>query len=140
MIIATALTWIFSVEVWQTVAVHIRPVSALNIRPFMSGTSDFHSMYIDTPKVFSNRHDQYIQQYQQKTGILKQTVTDSVLFEAVTTSTMLNSKMEPEPNTGISILVVGAGIAGLTFAIEACRKGHNVRVIERRRQGDYSGK
>jgi 2-polyprenyl-6-methoxyphenol hydroxylase-like FAD-dependent oxidoreductase len=53
---------------------------------------------------------------------------------------MLNSKMEPEPNTGISILVVGAGIAGLTFAIEAYRKGHNVRVIERRRQGDYSGK
>ncbi|KAI1665709.1 UbiH 2-polyprenyl-6-methoxyphenol hydroxylase [Pyrenophora tritici-repentis] len=34
--------------------------------------------------------------------------------------------------TDLSILVVGGGIGGLSFAIEAYRKGHNVRVIERR--------
>ncbi|KAA8648032.1 FAD-dependent oxidoreductase [Aspergillus tanneri] len=44
--------------------------------------------------------------------------------------------MEREQDTGISILVVGGGIAGLTFAIEAHRKGHNVRVIEQRLRGE----
>jgi 2-polyprenyl-6-methoxyphenol hydroxylase-like FAD-dependent oxidoreductase len=48
--------------------------------------------------------------------------------------------MKREQDTGISILVVGGGIAGLTFAIEAHRKGHNVRVIERRLRGETSGK
>jgi glycine/D-amino acid oxidase-like deaminating enzyme len=47
--------------------------------------------------------------------------------------------MEREPATGISAVVVGAGIGGLTFAIEAHRKGHNVRVIERSPEGQYSG-
>jgi UDP-galactopyranose mutase len=36
------------------------------------------------------------------------------------------------PPTGISTLVAGAGIAGLSFAIEAHRKGHDVCVIDRR--------
>ncbi|KAF2762392.1 monooxygenase [Pseudovirgaria hyperparasitica] len=40
--------------------------------------------------------------------------------------------MERDPDTGLSIIVTGAGIAGLSFAIEAYRKGHNVKVIERR--------
>ncbi|KAL0934512.1 uncharacterized protein CTRU02_211311 [Colletotrichum truncatum] len=40
--------------------------------------------------------------------------------------------MERKTDTGISILVVGGGIAGLTFSIEAYRQGHHVRVIERR--------
>lgn len=48
--------------------------------------------------------------------------------------------MERGEATGISILVVGGGIAGLSFAIEAFRKGHDVRVIERRGQGEYFGK
>ncbi|KAJ5428714.1 Monooxygenase FAD-binding [Penicillium cf. griseofulvum] len=47
--------------------------------------------------------------------------------------------MEREQDTGISILVVGGGIAGLTFAIEAHRKGHNVRIIERRPRGETFG-
>ncbi|KAJ6134744.1 hypothetical protein N7523_001066 [Penicillium sp. IBT 18751x] len=47
--------------------------------------------------------------------------------------------MEREQETGISILVVGGGIAGLTFAIEAHRKGHDVRVIERRALGETFG-
>jgi heterodisulfide reductase subunit A-like polyferredoxin len=51
----------------------------------------------------------------------------------------LTSTMEREPSTGISILVVGGGIAGFTLAIEAYRKGHDVRVVERRPQGEYSG-
>ncbi|KAG7446107.1 monooxygenase [Guyanagaster necrorhizus] len=37
-----------------------------------------------------------------------------------------------EPLSGIDILIVGGGLAGLTAAIECHRKGHNVRVVERR--------
>lgn len=46
--------------------------------------------------------------------------------------------MERLPDSGISVLVVGAGIAGLAFSIEACRQGHTVRVLEKRAApGDY---
>ncbi|CAJ0544219.1 Ff.00g035070.m01.CDS01 [Fusarium sp. VM40] len=36
------------------------------------------------------------------------------------------------PPSGINILVAGAGLGGLSFAIEAHRKGHDVCVIDRR--------
>jgi len=35
------------------------------------------------------------------------------------------------PDSGIDVLVVGTGLAGLTAALECIRKGHNVRVLER---------
>lgn len=35
------------------------------------------------------------------------------------------------PKTGIDVLIVGTGLAGLTAAIECVRKGHNVHVLER---------
>lgn len=35
------------------------------------------------------------------------------------------------PSSGISVLVVGTGLAGLTAALESVRKGHSVRVLER---------
>ncbi|KAK3088923.1 hypothetical protein LTR53_019929, partial [Teratosphaeriaceae sp. CCFEE 6253] len=35
------------------------------------------------------------------------------------------------PSTGIDVLIVGTGLAGLSAAIESIRKGHNVRVLER---------
>lgn len=46
------------------------------------------------------------------------------------------SKMETKglgsyPNSGIDVVIVGTGLAGLTAAIECIRKGHNVRVLER---------
>jgi len=49
---------------------------------------------------------------------------------------MVTSNMEAKPvgsypNTGIDVLVVGTGLAGLTAALECIRKGHNVRVLER---------
>ncbi|OAG25974.1 FAD/NAD(P)-binding domain-containing protein [Alternaria alternata] len=47
--------------------------------------------------------------------------------------------MEREPPTGVDVLVVGGGIGGLTCAIEAYRKGHNVRILERNQEGQYSG-
>ncbi|KAF5232510.1 hypothetical protein FAUST_8698 [Fusarium austroamericanum] len=47
--------------------------------------------------------------------------------------------MERAEDTGISILVVGGGIAGLSFAIEAHRKGHNVQIVERRLRGETAG-
>ncbi|KAH6950315.1 hypothetical protein BKA56DRAFT_506464 [Ilyonectria sp. MPI-CAGE-AT-0026] len=40
--------------------------------------------------------------------------------------------MPREPPSGIDVLVVGAGLAGLGFAIEAYRKGHNAKILERR--------
>lgn len=47
--------------------------------------------------------------------------------------------MERLPDSGISVLVVGAGIAGLAFSIEAYRQGHiNVKILEKRAApGDY---
>lgn len=33
--------------------------------------------------------------------------------------------------TGIEVLIVGTGLAGLTAAVECVRKGHKVRVLER---------
>ncbi|KAL3599767.1 hypothetical protein FPOAC2_03995 [Fusarium poae] len=47
--------------------------------------------------------------------------------------------MERAKDTGISILVIGGGIAGLTLAIESHRKGHNVQIIERRLRGETAG-
>lgn len=46
--------------------------------------------------------------------------------------------MERLPDSGISVLVVGAGIAGLAFSIEAYRQGHTVKILEKRAErGDY---
>lgn len=35
------------------------------------------------------------------------------------------------PPSGIDVLIVGTGLAGLTAAIECVRKGHKVQVLER---------
>ncbi len=35
------------------------------------------------------------------------------------------------PDSGIDVVIVGTGLAGLTAAIECVRKGHRVRVLER---------
>ena len=40
-------------------------------------------------------------------------------------------KVNFHPPTGISVLIVGAGVGGLMAALECRRKGHNVRVVER---------
>lgn len=44
--------------------------------------------------------------------------------------------MEAKPlgsyeKTGIDVLIVGTGLAGLVAALECTRKGHSVRVLER---------
>lgn len=44
------------------------------------------------------------------------------------------------PSSGLSALVIGGGIAGLSFAIEAYRKGHDVRIVDRRPNFDDYGK
>jgi 2-polyprenyl-6-methoxyphenol hydroxylase-like FAD-dependent oxidoreductase len=54
-------------------------------------------------------------------------------------SDIQNTQMEKEPPTGIKVLVVGGGIGGLTFAIEANRKGHSVQVFERNSPGQGFG-
>ena len=47
--------------------------------------------------------------------------------------------MQCAPKTGIDILIVGGGIAGMTMAIEAYRRGHDVRVFERRQDFEVLG-
>jgi heterodisulfide reductase subunit A-like polyferredoxin len=48
--------------------------------------------------------------------------------------------MDRYPPSGISILTIGGGIGGLTFAIEAYRKGHEVRIVEKRPDFNDYGK
>lgn len=51
-------------------------------------------------------------------------ITASLEFENI-------SNIPRHPLTGISVLIVGAGPAGLYSALECWRKGHNPRVIDR---------
>lgn len=44
------------------------------------------------------------------------------------------------PDTGIDVLIVGTGLAGLTASIECIRKGHKVRVLERNDDINTAGK
>lgn len=48
--------------------------------------------------------------------------------------------IDRKPLSGLSVLVVGGGIAGLGFAIEAYRKGHETRIIDRRPNFDDYGR
>jgi 2-polyprenyl-6-methoxyphenol hydroxylase-like FAD-dependent oxidoreductase len=48
----------------------------------------------------------------------------------------LSDKESPKPvgsypESGIDVLIIGTGLAGLTAAIECVRKGHKVRVLEK---------
>lgn len=42
-------------------------------------------------------------------------------------------------SSGISVLIVGAGVGGLMAALECSRKGHEVRVIEKTLTPDIAG-
>jgi len=41
--------------------------------------------------------------------------------------------------SGIDIIIVGTGFAGLTAALECTRKGHNVRLLERHSTTNMAG-
>lgn len=43
------------------------------------------------------------------------------------------------PETGIEVLIVGTGLAGLTAALECTRKGHKVRILERNSDINVAG-
>lgn len=43
------------------------------------------------------------------------------------------------PPTGIEVLIVGTGLAGLSASIECIRKGHTVKVLERNANINTSG-
>jgi NADPH-dependent 2,4-dienoyl-CoA reductase/sulfur reductase-like enzyme len=47
--------------------------------------------------------------------------------------------MERFPLTGINVLIVGGGLGGMSAAIESYRKGHNVLVLEKRKDFDTFG-
>jgi NADPH-dependent glutamate synthase beta subunit-like oxidoreductase len=48
--------------------------------------------------------------------------------------------MQSFPLTGINVLIIGAGVGGLTAALEYYRKGHNVRIFERESRIRTAGK
>lgn len=50
-----------------------------------------------------------------------------------------NFSIKQYPSSGVSALVIGGGVAGLSFAIEAHRKGHVVRIVDRRPHFDDYG-
>ena len=59
--------------------------------------------------------------------------------------TSRDSIMESKPvgsytPTGIDVLIIGTGLAGLVAALECVRKGHNVRVLERNSSINTAGK
>lgn len=43
------------------------------------------------------------------------------------------------PPSGIEVLIVGTGLAGLSASIECIRKGHTVKVLERNATINTSG-
>lgn len=47
------------------------------------------------------------------------------------TSSMDSKPIGSYPDSGIEVLIVGTGLAGLTAAIECMRKGHKVTILER---------
>ncbi|MCJ1405849.1 hypothetical protein MMC11_009079 [Xylographa trunciseda] len=49
----------------------------------------------------------------------------------LTNGDRLSAKPERYPLTGISVLVVGAGVGGIMTALECWRNGHDVRILER---------
>lgn len=48
--------------------------------------------------------------------------------------------VQRDPPTGISVLVSGAGVGGLTSALEFWRKGCDVRVLERAKESLTTGR
>lgn len=61
-----------------------------------------------------------------------------LIYSSIFTMTVAKNAFEGTPifdrypPSGINILIVGAGLGGLAFAIEAHRKGHDVHIIDRR--------
>ena len=53
---------------------------------------------------------------------------------------LLQGDVSCHPRTGIDVLIVGAGVGGLTAALECYRKGHTVRIIEREQSASSAGK
>ena len=41
------------------------------------------------------------------------------------------AKVAPPNSTGIKVIIVGAGLAGLACAVECKRKGHDVLILEK---------
>ncbi|KAF2259879.1 FAD/NAD(P)-binding domain-containing protein [Lojkania enalia] len=54
-------------------------------------------------------------------------------------SVMESKPVGSYPPTGIEVLIVGTGLAGLVSAIECVRKGHTVRVLERNSTTNTAG-
>lgn len=52
-------------------------------------------------------------------------------------STLESVKRMPE--TGINVVIVGAGIGGLWTALECWRKGHTVRIFDKTKAPDTHG-
>ena len=79
--------------------------------------------------------------------ILIQSTQFSIIWEkytatylAMTVPSIVQDGVHCDPPSGISVLIVGAGVAGLSAALECHRKGHSVRLIERSSSPSAAGK
>jgi len=70
-------------------------------------------------------------------GDFFQNIKTSQLVEPETTR---QGSVDRYSETGIDMLIVGAGVGGLTTALECYRKGHNVRIYEREPSISAAGK
>ena len=64
-------------------------------------------------------------------------VTSSDLNVDLATGSTSGTKRCPE--SGISVLIVGAGMGGLMSAMECWRKGHTVRILEKTKEAVFTG-
>jgi hypothetical protein len=104
-------------------------------RSLRSSAFQFSSMgeYTPTINVAGDKHEFDPERWQTP----KQLYHNGLGESAATGSTGLPKRY---PETGIDVLIVGAGMGGLMTALECWRKGHNVvRILERNDGPVYSG-
>ena len=74
-------------------------------------------------------------------GSIEDTLSiDAERYPTATTAEALDfGPIGTYPKTGIDVLIIGTGFAGLTAALEFTRKGHTVRILERHDAPDKAG-
>lgn len=70
------------------------------------------------------------------TSAEKRSRSDSLCGDAV----LFEDEVKCASPTGINVLIVGGGLAGLSAALECHRKGHSVRLLDRSSQSSAQGK
>lgn len=73
-------------------------------------------------------------------SMIHKSISDFSKDLIINTMTVTDDCTHRYPETGLSVLIVGAGVAGLMAALECWRNGHNVRIVERSPEEVTTGK